>query len=687
MDQLVRKYGPEPAPQLLDASPLSVPAEEVATVDTRPVRDRVMRMLERYAPDSIPFYSSTLRQFDGDEHAMLSSLVAAYGAEPTSDDRSSSSHVTTSAQVANRSSSSQVAAVNSNATAADSDTRSDETRSVSEVVTLVHTSEATAAVTETPRTRRRSQSLVDVTRTKISKIFSEHAPEMITSVDQLLAQYQGREEELVRELSEQYGLTATTMGTAVVGPADHTDQNTEIASPPAADDRPVPSEEEIRRQISEKHRANNEAFLRSLDEKMALQIFEQQQQAQSIQQQRHHADPVAETATTTEVPAAISAPAEADTLPAVGGERRPSSAAVDHHPPSVLSAPSELLDTTSAVGQLSALERRMREAFDSTERTLKRNEQLHDENIRLSSSLHDLERQCSAELMEMQRRLSAAEEEKRKLEHQFALERIQLQTKEESVELRMKKETQEERNRYLEAHLKTVEERRKLEQLLMEQKGALSSAELQVRSLTTRVENREKELKEAREEVRFLKIQVGEGDKCDAVAQTDVTMEHMNRALMEEQVSEGVIERWKHKVEALQREIEVSRAERREMVDACENAAKFVQVLQTKKRNLEDTIARLELRELALPSTSRSAADVEYNRLQDEVISLQSQLDASHIELKKSKQETLELRLLLSRHMAGAVPRMPSSSISVGSPQQQQQRLATHCPPTPRLQK
>jgi hypothetical protein len=196
MDQLVRKYGPEPSSPLLgshmtgrlvtsqDGSPAhpSSPQPrsfEGSTTETPasviPLRERIAAMFTVYAGDQIETIDKTLELYERSESKMLEALVGAYGPEPTSQQLEDARRVAQE-QAASR------------------------------------------------MTRRRSQSLVDQTRTTVSAILKEHDPDSMPSMDQLLAQYAGREDDLVRELNDRYAVKsdpAVTTKEAFIDPQDH----------------------------------------------------------------------------------------------------------------------------------------------------------------------------------------------------------------------------------------------------------------------------------------------------------------------------------------------------------------------------------------------------------------------------------------------------------------------------------
>lgn len=622
MDQLVRKYGPEPSSPLLGShaagrlvtshggspshhSSSSQPASfeasatEPPPANVVPLRERITAMYEVYSIEGE--LEKTLELYDGSEKKMLEALVGAYGPEPTLQ------QVQDARRIAQEQAASRV-------------------------------------------TRKRGQSLVDQTRTKISAILSKHDPEAITSVDQLLAQYQGREEQLVEELSDRYlnGNSSTQPTEAVIDPQD-----------------PV-ALEQIRQEIATKARAENRAFLERLNT------------SESVGDEEGLISPV-QALPPSEQHAASPSQAQESTNVTTADTTAASSSSPQRKVRQVVTVTPAILPSDGGVGQLYAVERQLHEALDATERVLRRNEILHEENVRLSNTHRTLQQQCDGEVRVVKNELDKVRSDFSRMHHEFALEKVQLKMQEEGAILRFKQETQEEHAKYVAAHLETLSEKKQLEQLLMETKAALAHSDSQCRSFEMRIKRRDRELEDAQAEVKFLTIQLDKGNCTDSWTQTDQLLQWSPRSDKRHSLhkndpttprsttNEATIDVGQLRItcEELERELAIAKAKHREAMEECENAAKFIHVLKTKKRKLEERVAHLELRELALPDAPPSFTEVECRRLESEVTALQDQLAGADSQNRRCKREIAELRSLLSLHMAGSTPRISKKRSAV----------------------
>ena len=156
LTSLVAKYGPEPADT--DTFPDSEPAplqQQVTPSDD--VRARLVRFYQRYAPERISGADEVLARFAGRERELMTALVAKYGPEPPF------------------------------ATFARTTTMSD------------------GGEAETKQRTEESPSVSPLCRERMVRFYQRYAPDKIPLIDQTLARYAGREQELWSALVAKYG--------------------------------------------------------------------------------------------------------------------------------------------------------------------------------------------------------------------------------------------------------------------------------------------------------------------------------------------------------------------------------------------------------------------------------------------------------------------------------------------------
>eukprot|EP01062_Namystynia_karyoxenos_P002503 TRINITY_DN10882_c3_g1_i1.p1 TRINITY_DN10882_c3_g1~~TRINITY_DN10882_c3_g1_i1.p1 ORF type:complete len:768 (+),score=239.60 TRINITY_DN10882_c3_g1_i1:93-2396(+) len=155
MSQLVGRYGPEPpAPGQAAAPPAAPPPGG-------DFRARLLRYYQRYAPDQVGNMDGLLSQWQGREEELMAELVKSYGPEPPAPAGGGAAAVPAAA-----------AAVPAAGAAAPA---------------------AGAAPGAEPF------------RARMLRYYQRYAPDQVGNMDGLLAQWQGREEELMAELVKTYG--------------------------------------------------------------------------------------------------------------------------------------------------------------------------------------------------------------------------------------------------------------------------------------------------------------------------------------------------------------------------------------------------------------------------------------------------------------------------------------------------
>jgi chromosome segregation ATPase len=333
------------------------------------------------------------------------------------------------------------------------------------------------------------------------------------------------------------------------------------------------------------------------------------------------------------------------------------------------------------------LETQLQQALEVGNTASRRTEILYEENIRLSRGYVELREKCDQELRAVREQHEALQQQSNELRHNIAVERIQLKVAEEAALIKAQQETRDELAKLLDQRLEITQEKKLLEEALMDSKAQLWKMEGECRTLESRIARKDRELGDAIAEMKLLKLKYIRAPSADASVQTERSataemftravgtprapaaegdaspIEALRRAAILEQEVEHLRET--HRVLLAQHEAVIIQRHEAEM--EAKQARQVIMSLQAKKTRLEEAVRRLELRELSHhsprgKSSFGSPLGNESNQqgvaeLQEAEAGLREQLSSTEAENKRLKREIADLRSLLSVHLSSPARR------------------------------
>lgn len=171
---LVGKYGPEPESGNGDTQPQSAVGGSGAHPGPR-YRDRLVAYYQKYNPEKMNIVDSTLQKFTGREEEMFKALVNKYGPEPSPTPSPNVNSASLSVGAAQQQVSSSTNNSNNNG------------------------SNVAASINQPPEADD------NTIKSRLTRFYRKYAPERLPKVDNHLAKYAGREDELFKALVNNYG--------------------------------------------------------------------------------------------------------------------------------------------------------------------------------------------------------------------------------------------------------------------------------------------------------------------------------------------------------------------------------------------------------------------------------------------------------------------------------------------------
>ena len=664
IDALVQKYGPEPPQTQADLTQDDSLQPAPSMLVSDPFRDRLSAFYLRYNPGKLQSVPDALQKYAGREEELMEQLVRKYGPEPTFASPPQSPRPDPLARIRQRIK--ELFELNG---------LSEKLGAIDDLLALNKGAEdqllealelkyggvqaatpAGATESQQPaRSRRRSYTVMaSAWCGRLCRLFAKYDPERLSSVDLMLANFAGREDELIQDLVAKYGPE----------PPDEASHSEEGGAE---------GDEDSRDEVTE--RENRNARFRN-DEARFLEI-ERQKLEHRIQRE--------EEAFRKEEEAIVAARiAEAHNRAKEEANRESERKVKDAHQ---LSSEYQRGKVEHAVGgggegSATALQRdvfvnrlhasslsssvHFEEALQGIKAQLelsdKRSTTLRDENDRLLKQLTDLRRQCDLELRGMRIHLDEVRARAAKAQSDAQLERVKLQAERDAAEQKILKDVELERIKLAQDVTTHLSERRRLETQIQEQLVQLTLSKSTCLALEEKHEHRQLEVTQLQQEVenlRDLLHKSGAKSVADDGVQTDTpeSAHQSQRQLRGSPNSSdiaGQAEEWKARALLLEQQVAAAQHEKKQLEDDLASNLKIVGLLKSKKKQLQKTVGELELKVLAIPDIPVCRSDQDAHMLQQrtEIAQLQQQLDHMDSESRAQKREISDLRNLLSLHLA-----------------------------------
>jgi hypothetical protein len=664
LEALVQKYGPEPAAPDAAASDESLSINTSQSFLADSFHDRLCAFYLRYNPGKLQSVPDMLQRYAGQEEELMQQLVRKYGPEPS---------IASPPQSPRTGAADRLAEIRKKIKDIfDKNGLSEKVGTIDDLLALNKGAEdsllealelkygaspsavdesATAKVNPGTQNRRRSYTVMaEAWKSRLIRFFTKYDGERLSSVDHLLANFAGREDELMRDLVEKYG------------PESDGEEPAEEADAEAAGDS-----EAQREQRNAMFRSEEARFLELEKAKLQLRI-QQEEEAFRQEEQAIVATRLAEA----HARAAGQAKRDADRM-----TQETQSLSDDFHrerevystevsATSALSPSREVLvnslhpSAIAASSQIEELLRGIKAQLDVSER---RSTALRDENERINKQLSDLRRQCDLELRGMRIHLDEVRSRSAKAQSDAQLERVKLLAERDAAEQKILKDVELERTKLAQDVTVHLSERRRLETQIQDQLVQLTLSKSTCQSLEEKCEHREQELVQLHEEVDALRLQLqsirskalaATGTQTDSPDQVEQTMRALRAG--PGSADSGKPEDWKARALELEQQLVQHQQARKTLEDDLAANIKIVALLKSKKKQLERTVGQLELQVLAIPDIPllKTEQDIQLMSQRAELAQLQKQLEHMESESRAQKREISDLRNLLSLHLASA---------------------------------
>ncbi len=677
LEALVQKYGPEPSAASDDQPSLQ---SSQSSCVPEPFRDRLSAFYLRYNADKLQSVPAKLQRYAGREEELMLQLVRKYGPEPSN----------ASPPQSPRQGPSSPAAASGDALASirqrikdlfERNGLGEKVGSIDDLLALNKGAEDSllealelkyaaspaacgdVSPTATPANKRgRSRSytvMASAWKTRLTRFFTKYDADRLSSVDLLLANFAGREEELMHDLVQKYGPEdADKKEEEEEESTDEPHANAAAATPPPAD------EPALREERNAKFRSDEARFVALEQAKLQARIQEEEDLFRR-EEQAVVAARLAESHVRAADKTRSDAERRAQDTQAVSSDfyrEKEADAAAQSASPSRSVFVNSLQPSALAVtAQLEEILLGIKAQLDVSER---RSSALRDENDRVGKQLTDVRRQCDLELRGMRIHLEEVRARAAKAQSDAQLERVKLLAEHDRAEQKALKIVELERIKLAQDVTGHLSERRRLETQIQDQLVQLTLSNSTCQSLEEKHEHREKELVQLQQEVDALRAQlltVGSKTFAAAGTQTD-TPEQVEQSMRAVNGDAAVVaatlrpEEWKARALELERHVLEQQQLRQGLEKELAANAKIVALLKSKKKQLERTVGQLELQVLAIPDIPmlKTEQDLQLVSQRAELVQMQMQLEHTETESRTQRREISDLRALLMVHLAEA---------------------------------